>query len=131
MGSPPGSRKDIRATLEFSVRHDVSRHITKFALQDAGKVLKLMEEGKPRGRGVLVLQRKACGAAEEMIAIPVHCRLWRGDEITHYGSGVRLELMRGEFLRRVLIRVATSKRPLLRAHRATTQRDIIDDCCDD
>lgn len=56
MGSPSGSRKDIRATLDFSVHHGVVPRITKFPLEDAGKVLDLMNTGKLRGRGVLVLR---------------------------------------------------------------------------
>jgi propanol-preferring alcohol dehydrogenase len=56
MGSPSGSRKDIRATLDFSLHHHVVRHITKFPLEDAGKALDLMHAGKIRGRAVLVLR---------------------------------------------------------------------------
>src|SRR5271157_5105167 len=56
MGSPSGSRKDIRATLDFSAHNQVLPHITKFPLQDAGKALELMHEGKLRGRAVLVLR---------------------------------------------------------------------------
>ena len=57
MGSPSGSRKDIRATLDFSLHHNVVPHITKFPLEDAGKALELMHTGKLRGRAVLVLQQ--------------------------------------------------------------------------
>jgi alcohol dehydrogenase, propanol-preferring len=56
MGSPSGSRKDIRAALDFSVHHNVVPHITKFPLEDAGKALEVMHAGKLRGRAVLVLR---------------------------------------------------------------------------
>ena len=56
MGSPSGSRKDIRATLDFSVHNNVVPRITKFPLEDAGKALDLMNAGKLRGRAVLVLR---------------------------------------------------------------------------
>jgi D-arabinose 1-dehydrogenase-like Zn-dependent alcohol dehydrogenase len=56
MGSPSGSRKDIRATLDFSLRNRVLPRITKAPLEDAGKMLDLMHTGKLRGRAVLVLQ---------------------------------------------------------------------------
>ena len=56
MGSPSGSRKDIRATLDFSVHNHVVPHITKVPLEDAGKMLELMNAGKLRGRAVLVLR---------------------------------------------------------------------------
>lgn len=56
MGSPSGSRKDIRATLDFSAHHGVRAVVTKFKLEEAGKVLELMHDGKLRGRAVLVLR---------------------------------------------------------------------------
>ncbi len=56
MGSPSGSRKDIRATLEFSAHNRVVPRVTKYPLEDAGKALQLMDEGKLRGRAVLVLR---------------------------------------------------------------------------
>src|ERR1039458_3421006 len=55
MGSPSGSRKDIRATLDFSLHNHVLPHITKFPLEDAGKALELMHKGKLSGRAVLLL----------------------------------------------------------------------------
>ncbi len=54
MGSPSGSRKDIRATLSFSANHGVVPRITKVPLEEAGKMLQAMHEGKLRGRGVIV-----------------------------------------------------------------------------
>ena len=56
MGSPSGSRKDIRATLDFSAHNQVLPHITKFPLQDASKALELMHTGMLRDRAVLVLR---------------------------------------------------------------------------
>jgi D-arabinose 1-dehydrogenase-like Zn-dependent alcohol dehydrogenase len=56
MGSPSGSRKDIRATLDFSAHHRVLPHITKFSLEEAGKALELMHRGKLSGRAVLMLR---------------------------------------------------------------------------
>jgi alcohol dehydrogenase len=55
MGSPSGGRKDIRATLNFSVHNQVLPRVTKFPLEDAGKVLDMMHGGKLRNRGVLVI----------------------------------------------------------------------------
>ena len=56
MGSPSGGRNDIRATLSFSAHNHVVPRITKFPLEDAGKVLDLMHSGKLRNRGVLVME---------------------------------------------------------------------------
>jgi D-arabinose 1-dehydrogenase-like Zn-dependent alcohol dehydrogenase len=56
IGSPSGSRKDIRATLKFAAHNHVVPIVTKFPLQDAGKVLQMMRDGKLRGRAVLVLE---------------------------------------------------------------------------
>jgi len=41
---------------DFSLHHHVVPHISKFRLEDAGKVLELMHQGKVRGRAVLVLR---------------------------------------------------------------------------
>lgn len=54
MGSPSGSRQDIRATLNFSAAHHVVPRITKVPLQDAGQMLELMNAGKLRGRAVIM-----------------------------------------------------------------------------
>jgi D-arabinose 1-dehydrogenase-like Zn-dependent alcohol dehydrogenase len=54
MGSPSGSRKDIRATLNFSAANHVVPRITKVRLPDANDMLKQMHEGKLRGRAVIV-----------------------------------------------------------------------------
>ncbi len=55
MGSPSGGRSDVRATLNFSAHNKVLPRITKFPLEDAGKVLDLMNSGKLRGRAVLMI----------------------------------------------------------------------------
>jgi propanol-preferring alcohol dehydrogenase len=54
MGSPSGSRKDIRATLDFSAHNHVVPRITKIPLEDAGKALDMMNKGTLRGRAVIV-----------------------------------------------------------------------------
>lgn len=54
MGSPSGSRHDLRATLDFSAHNHVVPRITKIPLQDAGKALDMMNQGKLRGRAVVV-----------------------------------------------------------------------------
>jgi alcohol dehydrogenase len=55
MGSPSGSRKDIRDALDFAVTHDVRPQITRRALEEAGDVLNEMHEGRLRGRVVLTM----------------------------------------------------------------------------
>jgi len=55
MGSPSGGRSDLRVTLNFSQHNKVLPHITKYALEDAGKVLDLMRAGKIRDRAVLMI----------------------------------------------------------------------------
>jgi alcohol dehydrogenase len=54
MGSPSGGRYDLRVTLDFSAHNHVVPRITKIPLQDAGKALDLMNQGKLRDRAVLV-----------------------------------------------------------------------------
>lgn len=54
MGSPSGSRQDLRATLNFSAHNHVVPRITKISLDEAGKALEQMEAGKLRGRAVIV-----------------------------------------------------------------------------
>jgi len=56
MGSPSGGRSDTRVTLNFSAHNQVLPHITKFPLEDAGKVLQMLHEGKISNRAVLVLE---------------------------------------------------------------------------
>ncbi len=56
MGSPAGSRKDLRDVLEFSAAHNIRPTVTHMPLEDAGKALTEMHKGKIRGRAVLVMQ---------------------------------------------------------------------------
>lgn len=55
MGSPAGSRKDLQDTLEFAATHDVRPKVTRMPLEDAGKALTEMHEGRVHGRIVLVM----------------------------------------------------------------------------
>jgi alcohol dehydrogenase len=54
MGSPSGSRQDARATLKFSAANKVVPRITKISLEEANKALDQMEQGKLRGRAVIM-----------------------------------------------------------------------------
>lgn len=54
MGSPSGSRQDLRATLSFSAAKRVVPHITKIKLEDAPKALDAMQKGSVSGRSVVV-----------------------------------------------------------------------------
>jgi D-arabinose 1-dehydrogenase-like Zn-dependent alcohol dehydrogenase len=56
MGSPAGSRKDLRDVLEFAATHNLRPNVTRVPLEDAGRALKEMHEGKIRGRAVLVMK---------------------------------------------------------------------------
>jgi len=56
MGSPAGSRKDLRDVLNFAANHNVRPTVTRMPLEDAGKALREMHKGKIRGRAVLVMQ---------------------------------------------------------------------------
>lgn len=56
MGSPSGSRKDIRDALELAVTHGVRPSITHRPLEDASDVLNDMHEGRLRGRVVLTME---------------------------------------------------------------------------
>jgi alcohol dehydrogenase, propanol-preferring len=56
MGSPAGSRKDLRDVLEFASSHNIRPTVTRMPLEDAGKALKEMHEGRIRGRAVLVMK---------------------------------------------------------------------------
>jgi alcohol dehydrogenase, propanol-preferring len=56
MGSPSGSRHDVRAALNFSEHNHVVPRITKIALEDAPKALDAMQKGTLRGRSVIVFE---------------------------------------------------------------------------
>jgi D-arabinose 1-dehydrogenase-like Zn-dependent alcohol dehydrogenase len=55
MGSPAGSRKDIRDVLEFAAARNVRPRVTQMPLEEAGKALTEMHEGRVHGRAVLVM----------------------------------------------------------------------------
>jgi propanol-preferring alcohol dehydrogenase len=55
MGSPAGSRKDLRDILEFVATHEIRPKVTRMPLEDAGKALREMHEGRVHGRTVLVM----------------------------------------------------------------------------
>jgi alcohol dehydrogenase, propanol-preferring len=55
MGSPSGSRNDLRQALEFAATHRVLPQITSFALDDVGQALARLEAGKMTGRAVLTM----------------------------------------------------------------------------
>jgi alcohol dehydrogenase len=56
MGSPAGSRKDLRDVLEFAAAYNIRPIVTRVPLEDAEKALREMHERKVRGRAVLVMQ---------------------------------------------------------------------------
>jgi D-arabinose 1-dehydrogenase-like Zn-dependent alcohol dehydrogenase len=53
MGSPAGSRKDLRDVLEFAAAHNIRPTVTRMPLVDAAKALKAMQAGRVCGRLVL------------------------------------------------------------------------------
>jgi D-arabinose 1-dehydrogenase-like Zn-dependent alcohol dehydrogenase len=54
MGSVAGSRKDMRATLEFAARHAIRPQIEIHPLEAANEALDRVRENKPRFRAVLL-----------------------------------------------------------------------------
>jgi D-arabinose 1-dehydrogenase-like Zn-dependent alcohol dehydrogenase len=55
MGSPSGSRKDLRDALHLAAAHGIHPRVIPMPLDDAGKALKRMHERKIHGRLVLVM----------------------------------------------------------------------------
>jgi alcohol dehydrogenase len=55
MGSPAGSRGELRETLDFAAEHGIRPRITRFPLRNAGEVLERMHAGGIRGRAVLMM----------------------------------------------------------------------------
>ena len=53
MGSPAGSRNDLRDTLEFAASNNIRPRMRTFALEQAAQALALMHEGHLAGRAVL------------------------------------------------------------------------------
>ncbi|SRR5712692_3068472 len=56
MGSPAGSRMELRESLRFAADHGVRPHSTRYPLEGAAEALALMRENRLRGRAVLVLE---------------------------------------------------------------------------
>jgi D-arabinose 1-dehydrogenase-like Zn-dependent alcohol dehydrogenase len=56
MGSPSGSRKELRATLDFAAAHGIRCQLTCFPLVRAGEALAELEAARPAGRIVLVME---------------------------------------------------------------------------
>jgi PIN domain nuclease of toxin-antitoxin system len=56
MGSPAGSRKDLRDTWEFAAAHGVRPRVTRMPLEAAGEALALMHDRRVRGRIVLMTE---------------------------------------------------------------------------
>ena len=56
MGSPTGSRKDLRDTLEFAATHGVRPRVKPVSLQDLAGTLGEMDKGHMLGRTVVVMQ---------------------------------------------------------------------------
>jgi alcohol dehydrogenase, propanol-preferring len=56
MGSPAGSRKELRECLRFAADHGVRPHVTRYPLEKAEEALALMHENRLRGRAVLVVE---------------------------------------------------------------------------
>ncbi|MEU5879093.1 alcohol dehydrogenase catalytic domain-containing protein [Spirillospora sp. NPDC047279] len=53
MGSPSGSPKDMRDTLEFAAAHNIVPDVTRVTLDDAPNILESMAAGKTHGRSVI------------------------------------------------------------------------------
>lgn len=54
MGSPAGSRRELRETLDLAATHGIRPRTTHFPLRSAGEVLERMHAGSIRGRAVLM-----------------------------------------------------------------------------
>jgi alcohol dehydrogenase, propanol-preferring len=55
MGSPAGSRRELRETLDLAATHGIRPRTTRFPLRSAGDVLTRMHAGNIRGRAVLMM----------------------------------------------------------------------------
>ena len=56
MGSPAGSRKDLRDTLAFAADHGVRPRVKQVPLQDLAGAFGEIDKGHMRGRAVVVMQ---------------------------------------------------------------------------
>jgi D-arabinose 1-dehydrogenase-like Zn-dependent alcohol dehydrogenase len=57
MGSPSGSRKELRVTLDLAAAHGVRPHLRRYPLQKADEALTELESSRPAGRVVLVMDK--------------------------------------------------------------------------
>ena len=55
MGSPAGSRKELRDTLAFAATHGVRPRVRRISLHDLASALGEMAKGHMRGRTVVVM----------------------------------------------------------------------------
>jgi D-arabinose 1-dehydrogenase-like Zn-dependent alcohol dehydrogenase len=55
MGSSSGSRKELRATLDLAAAHGIRPHTRRFPLNRASDALEELENARPAGRVVLVM----------------------------------------------------------------------------
>jgi D-arabinose 1-dehydrogenase-like Zn-dependent alcohol dehydrogenase len=55
MGSPAGSRNDLRDALGFAAKNSVHPRVTRYALEQASEALSAMHDRTLRGRAVLVM----------------------------------------------------------------------------
>jgi len=55
MGSPAGSRKDLRDVLHLAATHSLRPRVTEMPLEDAGQALEKMHQKSIHGRAVLVM----------------------------------------------------------------------------
>ena len=55
MGSPAGSRKDLRDALAFAAEYDVRPRVSRYSLEQAGEALGAMHDRALRGRAVLAM----------------------------------------------------------------------------
>lgn len=53
MGSPSGSRHDLRDALTFAAKHGVAPDVTEIPLEQANETIARLAEGKARGRSVI------------------------------------------------------------------------------
>ena len=55
LGSPAGSRRELRETLDFAAAHGIRPRLTRLPLWKAGEALEQMHRGVLRGRAVLMM----------------------------------------------------------------------------
>ena len=49
-GSNNGTNYNLRPCIEFSAKHNIKPHITTYTLEDLPQMIKMMHDGKARGR---------------------------------------------------------------------------------